>query len=407
MTEKVFNPEFNRFCLKWATPIPGNTTVYGGSIRTSSEAARKQLHVLKAELFEQLLLFGGVNFSINGPNTIIPILYRSMNTKALDALLEQQALSFTVWTPQPMMAHDQGRVKATFVGRIGDGNDSELDIEKIIDIGLEVQSVGMIDSYKKELRKKLISAHTLLDSNLPATAWDVAGQALTAGELEGMGLSKRSTIIESPTCDGERLNEIAESITAYRYILDHGMISQNNAGTFDCFRFGAEQIKETSSSTNAFSVISNFEKFPNLRALYDKVDKPLQVAASFRSTNTANRFRDWLSTVAESPSDAALIREYVDACAQRKGLFDSAPAKFLKVTTMVAVGSLLVPGAELLGAVAGAALGPVTDAAAKMVAGKSAELGLGVIDSFLIDSLKRGWSPKAYFDRLRRYQSQS
>jgi hypothetical protein len=32
----------------------------------------------------------------------------------------------------------------------------------------------------------------------------------------------------------------------------------------------------------------------------------------------------------------------------------------------------------------------------------SAEVGTGVIDSFLIDNLKVGWTPKAYFDGLRK-----
>jgi hypothetical protein len=32
----------------------------------------------------------------------------------------------------------------------------------------------------------------------------------------------------------------------------------------------------------------------------------------------------------------------------------------------------------------------------------TAEFGTGVIDSFLIENLKVGWTPKAYFDGLRR-----
>ena len=32
----------------------------------------------------------------------------------------------------------------------------------------------------------------------------------------------------------------------------------------------------------------------------------------------------------------------------------------------------------------------------------SAEFGTGVIDSFLIENLKVGWTPRAYFDGLRR-----
>lgn len=106
----VFNSAFNGFCMEWATPIPGNTTVYGGPIRIGSEAARKSLKKQQEVIFEQLMLFDSVNFSINGPNTIVPLLYRAMGDRALEGLLEQDALSFTIWVPEPMMASSDGRV---------------------------------------------------------------------------------------------------------------------------------------------------------------------------------------------------------------------------------------------------------------------------------------------------------
>jgi hypothetical protein len=91
MAQSVFNSALNRFCMNWATPIPGNTTVYGGPIRTGSEVAIKQLRSHKEDLFEQLLLFENVNFSVNGPNTIVPLLYRAMG-EGVRGLLESKAL---------------------------------------------------------------------------------------------------------------------------------------------------------------------------------------------------------------------------------------------------------------------------------------------------------------------------
>ena len=37
----------------------------------------------------------------------------------------------------------------------------------------------------------------------------------------------------------------------------------------------------------------------------------------------------------------------------------------------------------------------------------TAEFGTGVINSFLIENLKIGWTPKAYFDGLRRLRRRS
>lgn len=403
MAQSVFNADFNKFCMAWAKPIPGNTTVYGGPIRTASEAARKELRSLKEELFEQLLLFESINFSISGPNTIVPLLYRAMGNKELEELLDQDALSFTVWTPQPMMAHKDNRVASTFVGRIGDGHGSELDIEKIVDTGLLVQEVGMPDWYKLNIRHKLYDAHKLLDEKLPETAWQVAEKALSAGELESMGLTRRETIIGSTTKDGQTFTNATESILAYRYVLENDMASQNDHGLFSVFGVGAKNLSETDSLLAKYAVISEFEKFPNLRSLYGEVEKPFGVASQFRSTHTARKFREWLSSSTGSGSEIDIIREYVDACGNRRGLFDSAPAKFLKVTGMVAIGSVLAPYAQMLGiGAAGAILSGVPAEAVRAISEKASEVGLGVIDSFVIDNLKVGWTPRAYFDRLRR-----
>jgi hypothetical protein len=39
---------------------------------------------------------------------------------------------------------------------------------------------------------------------------------------------------------------------------------------------------------------------------------------------------------------------------------------------------------------------------ASEVSGKAVDFGLGSIETFMIDNLKIGWSPKAYFNGLRK-----
>lgn len=71
---------------------------------------------------------------------------------------------------------------------------------------------------------------------------------------------------------------------------------------------------------------------------------------------------------------------------------------------MAAIGHVIAPGAEAIGAAAGAVLAGVPAEAVRTIAGGVSDVGLGVIDSFVIDNLKVGWTPRAYFDRLRRIQ---
>jgi hypothetical protein len=405
MAQTAFYSELNRFCLAWATPVPGSVTTYGGPLRTAATDFTMQLRTHQEALFEQLLLFDVVNLNITGPNFITPLMYNFMGPKALEELLEQKALSFVIWQPQPMMSHQDGKVAATFVGRIGDGQGSEVDIEKIIDIGLHLHPTNMGVSYKKVLRRKLIKCHSLLDPKLPESAWIIAGKALSAGSLQCFGLSSREeSPVGLPVAEGEILLRAAESLLEYRYLLVNGMTSHNNAGVFDLIDVGLDNLRKRKSPVEKYYIVANFEKFPNLRALFSEVDKPFHRIARFRKSYTARRFREWLSSASDPGSDVELIREYVDACGNRKGLFESAPAKFVKLVSMIGISHLA--GAEAA-AIASGLLTSIPAQVIDEVLKTAAEFGTGVVESFVIDNLKVGWTPKAYFDGLRRLTRRS
>jgi hypothetical protein len=151
-----------------------------------------------------------------------------------------------------------------------------------------------------------------------------------------------------------------------------------------------------------FATLAEFEKFPNLRELFGSLDDPFRRIAKFRHSTTAKNFRNWLSTL-KADSDVGVIREYVDACANRTGLFETAPRKFLKLVTMLAVGTGAARGVAALGAdvIVSAATGMMAGSAAEVV-GKATDFGLGLFESFIIDNFKVGWSPRCYFDGLRK-----
>jgi hypothetical protein len=160
MAQKAFFPEFNKFCLEWATPAPGSVTTYGGPLRVSDPRFRTQLQFQKEAIFEQLLLFDSIQFNVTGPNLICPLMYEFMGPKALEGLLEQDALSFVIWQPVPMMSHHDGKVAATFTGSIGDGKGSEFDIERIVDDGLRLYPTDMPRAYRRQLARKLLKVHS-------------------------------------------------------------------------------------------------------------------------------------------------------------------------------------------------------------------------------------------------------
>jgi hypothetical protein len=223
--QNVFNSGLNELCLKWATPIPGSVTPYGGPLRTEAEEFQKLFRANREALFEQLLLFDSVDININGPNVIATLLCNHMGVKPFEQLLEQNAITFVLWQPVPLFSYADGKVAATFSGRFGDGKNNELDVEKIVDQGLTIQPNRISPSYKRGLKRKLIARHSLLDQNLSADAWFIAERALREGAFIHRGLPPEMKIIGASVRDGALLTEAAESIMKYRYILSKGMTS--------------------------------------------------------------------------------------------------------------------------------------------------------------------------------------
>jgi cyanophycinase-like exopeptidase len=70
---------------------------------------------------------------------------------------------------------------------------------------------------------------------------------------------------------------------------------------------------------------------------------------------------------------------------------------------MLAVGAGASAGAATLGADAfvSGTTGLLASAATEVVS-RTTDLGLGLVESFIIDNYKVGWSPRSYFDGLRK-----
>jgi hypothetical protein len=401
MTQTVFSSDFQSFCLKYAVPPPGATFIPGSPLAKRSQNFTEDLRVQERALFERLLLFEKVQLSVAGPNVIAPLLCNQMSVRVFEELLEQDALTFVVWEPSPMMTHKDGKVQATFAGRIDRGG--PLDIEQRIVDGLANEVVtGLNTAAWRNLKKKLAQQHTLIDQTVVEQAWPVALKAMAEGRLEALGLAKREQIIGSPVSVGNTLVKATESILRYRHVLANDLATLDDPGVFDLLAIGLTNLERPSLPLEQFATLAEFEKFPNLSELYGCLDEPFRRIAKFRNSTVAKNFRNWLSTL-KAGSDIDLIREYVDACANRTGLFETVPRKFLKLVTMLAVGTGAGAGAAALGAdaIVSAATGIMVPTAAEVI-GKATDFGLGLFESFIIDNFKVGWSPKSYFDGLRK-----
>ena len=96
-----------------------------------------------------------------------------------------------------------------------------------------------------------------------------------------------------------------------------------------------------------------------------------------------------------------MVKAYLDAISERKGILDSAPRKLLKAVALASVGmGVGTLAAEYAGAAAGAASGIAAAAAVEKIAEFTTETALGLLDTFVLERVTKGWSPRMFFDDL-------
>jgi hypothetical protein len=91
--QNVFYPDLNYFCRKYLVTgeqlTPADTLLFPQRFKEQ-----------EASIFEQLLLFDSISFKVHGENIPLAVLFNILGESALEALMEQRALHFVLWTPQ-------------------------------------------------------------------------------------------------------------------------------------------------------------------------------------------------------------------------------------------------------------------------------------------------------------------
>jgi len=100
---------------------------------------------------------------------------------------------FAQWEPEPMMTHNGKEIQAAFVGRIDEGG--PIDIEKRIDQGFFSRARGIAEP-SQGVKNKLLRQTSILQEKFSEEAWRLAGQALSGGSFEHLGLPSRSEVLD-------------------------------------------------------------------------------------------------------------------------------------------------------------------------------------------------------------------
>lgn len=387
MTSLVFNDELEQFCSKYL--------VTGKKLNRDDARQFPKLFISQqASIFEQLLLFDQVAFKVHGENVPLALLITDFGIKGVEQLIEQDALNFVLWTPQ--ILHFVDAIPG--IDPIAAGNLSSKahsDPEESITLGFDWLINKPSRAQRRSLVRKLRDKYKLPDPSLAQTAADTAKSSYKSGKLDGYGFNSQVNDLRSLDLAGrKRLSHCAEDLLMYKFLLSNDMTSLSKPIFYDFLSDSLTKFRHPDSTIECFQQIANLEKFPNLQELFTKIDRPFERIASIRNKRSSRQFRSWLEKCEQRDCVHDITKEYVDAIVNSKGFFDTATGKFTKTITMKSVGAGL-------GAIAGGMPGSLVGVGIASVAEPVVDIGLDLVDQFLLNGLLKGWTPRMFIDSLR------
>jgi hypothetical protein len=152
MPTNAFYPSLNDFCTKYFVIGPKPLTAEDMRLLPSRAVSEC------SSLFEHLLLFDRVSLKVYGENVPLAFLYRQLGEKGLEALLEQEAIKFVLWTPMIVhMVDEIPGINALASGNVSLTNFSWTACEKVgIRVGFfdDLRKLDRIENKEKRLAPK-------------------------------------------------------------------------------------------------------------------------------------------------------------------------------------------------------------------------------------------------------------
>ncbi len=387
MAQEIFYPDLNTFCRTYFVsnrPVSTAEAALLGSRWEEQEAA----------LFEQFMLFDKISFKVFGENILIPVLIRMLGLKGFEELIEQKAIGFTLWSSDVtyLVSEVLGIDPLQFLTHT---SGPHVDPEASVMQGFRWMKEKPSFEVQQRLTRKILPLYRALPKDLCKQAVNIVHSAYRSGTLQLLGLNTEQDIRNLPLGAKAELCKCAAELMEYSYLLGARMTSFSNPHYYALFNNSISKVQIKDALVRNFNSIASIEEIPDLRGLRSELGIPLSKLPKLRCKKSAVHFRAWLAKTSDLPSDISIIKEYIDAIADAKGFFETKKGKLAKSIAMTAVGTgigALIAGAE------GGAIGATS---AKLFE-PAADLALDLLDEFLVSGLIKGWTPRMFFDELRK-----
>lgn len=387
----IYDTELNEYSRKYLVTNSGNKEP------SVSEFVSKTKKI-DATLFESFLLFDTTAFKVYGENIPMAYILNRFGVKGTEALIEQDAFKFILWNQ--MVTYIVDEIPGIDPLQTGFLNSpAHSDPEESIKLGFNWMSKQPRQYEKNNLIRKIRDRYSLPDKNLSGNAVSISKSAYESGKLRSFGLIPEDCVYrELDESARKKLCHCTESILQYLHLLNNNMSSYTNFEFYQLFNESNKRIHDASKILGNFNHLAKIENIPDLIELFTKVSKPFEQIIKLRDKSSSIKFRSWLSECSHADDANEITKEYVDSILNSKGFFQTKKGRLTKNIAMSVIGAGVGAGlAGPIGAIGGAGI-------AKQLIEPAADLGLDLLDEFVLSGLTKGWTPRMFFDDISKLE---
>jgi hypothetical protein len=386
----VFNSGFNEFTGKYLVKKPGEDQ------RALAATFTVEYKKALASVIEQLLLFDKIAIKVYGENIPLVVLINELGLKQVLELIEEGTIEFVLWTPMLTTLTEDDPNLMGKVNPIQSGNlnsPPHCDPNESVKTGLKWLKVQPDRRGRRDIERKAAKAYKIPKAEFVHNAADIVTSAYSSGKLADVGMPNNKDVRLLERDERFQLLRFGDEILETTILADFNYSSLGNYRYYDLSRQSVDAIKAAGVIDN-MKTINAIETLPDIKMLVEAGQIDLKELIRLRRKSVSKKFRQWLASHSSEDSDY-ISKQYINEIASNKGFLETRPGKFIK--TMGVYGISIGIGSAIDGATGGL----IGAGAAKGVE-YGAELGLALIDNYLLDGILKGWQPKLFINEYEK-----
>ena len=386
--DTIYYKELNTFARKYLVTNPPKPLSSRDIFKFDNEYSR-----VLSEICELLLYHKKIAIYVYGENIPLVMLLNLFGTKGVEALLEQEAIEFVFSEPEVMYLVDN--ISGVMpLANSAPSSPAHSDQEKSIELGFAWKRDSLNRRIQRGILKKVAKAYRIPNTIHGADAINVCYESYKKNELLMYGLPYTKKLEELDIKERGKLCSIANTCNELAILSEFNYDAHNLNSLHEIYnKYTLKNLHRAKAIEASTDRIFELESLPDIRQLIHKNILTPQDIISIRESRDFIKFNKWLTETVDTADFVNITKEYLSAIQNTKGIFDSNIGKGIRNASLYVASAII--GGKL-----GGVEGTISGIGVGTILAKASEIGISLLDMYVLDNITKGWNPKFYFDNV-------